>query len=480
MILALMACGPDHTLVRWERDAAVMERDAGLLRGEATRAPVIWQPPRDKPDIVMIVLDTVRADHLGMYGYDRGTSPRLDVWAAGARVYDHMMADAPWTLPSHASLFTGRWPRAHGAHGTGPLPAGEVQHYAAPLAPDTVTLARALYEGGYTTAGIAANQAYLDERWGLSRGFGTWLCATLPTDARRTPYPTGDRVTALAQAWLQRPSDAPRFLFLNYMDAHAPWIPREGYVRDPTRIDRRVLPFADAWEDIGGDLLSGEGVPEATRAAWVEAYDSELRFLDAQVGTLLDALPSLGIGPEDWVFLLSDHGEYLGEHALVLHSREVYQPVLHVPLIIRGPGVVSGRDPTPVQHHDVPALVLAAAGLPPLPDSTATGELQVAEQYGSTRHDRATATMAARFDRIRRAFRRGDHKLILGSDGSMEVYDLAADPGEAHDLVPDRPDWLEPLITLAQAWEAATPVAPVLSEGAGGNKEKLEALGYVE
>lgn len=466
--------GRGAALIAWRVDAAAQARDAEQLGGMLRRMP---QPVRraQGPDVVVIVLDTVRADHLGAYGYDRGTTPRLDAWAAGARVYDRMSSDAAWTLPSHASLFTGRPPIAHGAHG---VPADSEQ-VASPLAPGAETVARSLSRAGWRTMGIAANEAFLDAAWGLDQGFDLWLCEQLGADARRTPYATADRVTAMAIQALSREADAPRFLFLNYMDAHAPYLPREGYVRDPDAIDRRVTPYGAGWKGIAQRVVGErEPVSEEVRRAWVEAYDAELRYLDEHVGALLERLPELGVGEEDWVFVLADHGEYLGEHDLVEHSKDLYEEVLHVPLLVRGPGVSPGRDARPVQTHDVASMVLEAAGVAPLPKAVRTEALQVAELYWSRHRDLRYAAFRERFDRVRRAFRVGDRKLIVGPPGTEEAYDLAADPREARPVTGE--PWIPELRAAGEAWLAAQEEAPLAAMGREADVEALRALGYVE
>lgn len=454
-------------------DTRAQEQDLRALRGHAARLAEVWDPPEGKPDIVLIVLDTVRADHLGVYGYDRETSPRLDAWAEQARVYDDVVADAPWTLPSHASLFTGRPSRSHGARGTPPG-----KGVAAPLPPGTETVASALQMSGYRTMGIAANEAFLARTWGLDQGFDLWLCDGLVDDAYRTPYVTADRITALAREALGRPRPAPLFLFLNYMDAHTPWIPRREYVRDPAAIDRRYLPDGRGWDRSIERLLAERTLDPAAQRAWVEAYDAGIRYADDHLGRLLADLPNLGIGPEDYVFIVSDHGEYLGEHDLVEHSKDVYEPVLRVPLLVRGPGYPPGRDATPVQLHDLATWILTAAGQAPLDRAEPPGDLRVAEEYYARRRDLSNSAYGHRFNRVRRAFYQGFHKLILGSDGSREAYDLAADPGELQSLVDAA--WVPALEARANAWLEATPEAAEVSLDKGANLEALRSLGYVE
>ncbi len=456
----------------WSADSRIWARDQRQLTTALGRAPRIWEGAKG-PDIVVIVLDTTRLDRLGIYGYDQNTTPKLDAWARGARVYDQFRADATWTLPSHASLFTGKAPTAHGADGL-PL---EAEQPASPLRKGVPTVARSLRKAGYRTVGIAANRAFLDPAWGLSQGFDAWVCRELEEGPGGGSDPTADRIQRLAQAALGAPREGALFLFLNFMDPHTPWIVREPFLAHPDKIRPKTLPGTKGWNRASRRLLVEGTLPDETIESWSEAYDSEVRFLDDELGNLLAALPSLGIGPEDYVFILSDHGEYLGEHGLVQHWRDAYEELAHVPLLISGPGYAPGRDPTPLQHHDLAAMILAAAGLPPLPESSATG-VQVTESWYARKDDLADPKLAPRFNRIRRGFVSGTQKLLLGDDGTQEAYDLAADPGELHPLT-DAP-WAETLQALATAWQAAQvpPEPATLDEPV--NTEALRALGYVQ
>ena len=459
----------------WKPDAEQYAADATLLGQAMGRAPRIWEPA-STPDIVVIMLDTTRLDRLGVYGYAGETSPNLDAWAQKARVYDQFRADGPWTLPSHASLFTGKWPIAHGAHGV-PL---SVEAEAAPLASGSATVARALRKAGYRTVGVAANKAFLDSGWGLSQGFDVWMCEDLPKGTDGTIDPTADRITQLAKAALGRPREGGMFLFLNYIDPHTPWRLRDGYVKNPGKILRDSLPRHRGWAGVTDRLMLHHTVSPEIVASWNEAYDSEIRFMDEQLGELLDALPSLGVDDNDYVFVLADHGEYLGEHDLVEHSKDVYEQVIHVPLLIRGPGFTPGRDASPLQHHDVARLILAAAGLPALPDAADTGSagVQVTESYYARKREGESPAVTAKFDRIRRAFVQFPHALILGEDGTSEAYDLAVDP-EQRSVVPAAP-WIQALQGVAAGWQASQTVAEPAPMDAAVNTDALRALGYVE
>lgn len=444
------------------------EVDPDLLRLDRLQLQdVLLAPPRPPGkggDIAVIVLDTVRADRLGVYGYDQGTTPHLDAWAEGARVYTNMTADATWTLPTHASLFTGLVPAAHGAHGVSP----QSRSIAAPLSPDVPTVAEALQAAGYWTVGIAANRAFLQSSWGLSRGFDVWMCNQLERDPRAL-YLEAGRVTAMAEQVLDQKGDRPLFLFLNYMDAHAPWLPRRGYVHDPDAVDPKTLPYDDGWEAAKTRLLAAHERDPKVLRSWSLVYDSELRYLDEQLAPLLARLDGFSR-----VIILGDHGEYLGEHDLVEHSKDVYEPVLHVPLLVKGES--PGRDDRPIQQHDVAAMILDAAGAPRFPTMETTGELVVSELYWTRKQD-LQATWGRRWDRVRRAFRVGGHKLVLSSDGKDEAYDLFRDPAEKTNV--RGAAWVPELRTRADEWLALHPVRDVV-DAKGTDVRALEELGYVD
>ncbi|MBK7760244.1 MAG: sulfatase-like hydrolase/transferase [Deltaproteobacteria bacterium] len=438
------------------------------------------------PDVVVIVLDTFRADRLAAYGGDPDLAPNLNKFAETATVFTAMRATGSWTLPSHGSLFTGEFPMEHGGHGS-PADAA-TKAYA--LSTDVPTLAERLTEAGWGTVGIAANRAFLDSIWGLARGFELWMCEGLSA-GHELGYAQGDRITGLAQAALTRwnkpeaPAPRPLFLFLNYMDTHTPWVPREGYTAHPERIDAQFLPGARLWPQAKKGrwnrsriaiLSNKRDATKAERETWEEAYNAEVRFVDAQVGALLDSLPSLGVGPEDYVILLSDHGEFLGEHRLLEHSKDLYDEVLRVPLMVRGPGFSPGLNPSPIQTHDVPELILAALGLPPLSDEPPTTDLQVSELYYARHRDLGVPALKERFDRVRRSFVLNDQKLILTEGGPSERYDLRADPQELRPLAEPNPA----LEDRARAWsEGHVPnqgAAPTLD---AAQEERLKALGYM-
>lgn len=429
--------------------------------------------PKSGSDVVLIVLDTVRRDRLGVYGYDQDTTPGIDRWAAESRVYQNARSVSSWTLPSHASLFTGQYPVSHGVRTA--EPGGAVHFYALPEG--RPTLAGALRGAGYATAGITANRAFLNRRWGLHQGFDLWLCDELGT-AEGIAYVTADRITNLAIELLESPREKPVFLFLNYMDAHGPLIPRPEYLPPGVRVTREQMPTSSRGNRYARLLMQQrEPLPDAVSEAWSLGYDAELRFLDEHVSRLLERLPALGVNDDDYVIILADHGEFLGEHDLVGHNKDIYEEGIAIPLFMRGPGIGVGLDTALAQTVDVPRWILDGLGLEHLPNMEQTGEFQVAELYWNLPKNLSNKLMRQRFNRVRRAYIQGDKKLILGTDGSVERYDLSNDPKEQRSLKADH--WNGALQEQGETWLGAH-TATVGSGLQISDDEALRALGYIE
>jgi hypothetical protein len=399
----------------------------------------------DQQDVVLIVLDTLRADRV-----DR--MPHLQAWAEGARRYPHMRSVSSWTLPAHASLFTGRHPREHGAHGSDNAVGAQGLDTRLP------TLAERLADEGYSTVGIAANVAFLDSRWGLARGFQQWHCEALGGGRPRLPYHQADRVVDLALQALEH--DGPQFLFVNLMEPHTPWTAREGFTVGP--IDPSTLPRERGrYAELRRDLLVDRVADPTALESWGNAYDAEARYLDAQLSRLLEALDEDAL-----VVVLADHGEFLGEHALVEHSKGLYDEALRVPLFIRG--LPAGEDPLSIQTDDVPDLILEHLGLQPLGTEES---LQIAELHGARAKDRRSPRVMERTDRRLLAYAEGDHLVIQDQhSGEVEAFEGG---------VPATGPWVDRLLNEGANWIQQTPSwqgewqVPADLDG-------LKALGYLD
>jgi Sulfatase len=342
-----------------------------LLHRPLDTAPLITSSdagpaaPARGPDIILVVFDTARADHLSTYGYGRETSPRLTEFGADALVFDQARSTAGWTLPGHASMFTGVLPSRHGARAAGGwLPGQSVdgrRNVAFPLAADQTTLAELLRAAGYRTGAFVANFSYLYRTFGFAQGFdhyddAPWQLLRFrspfmhaierrwPTAFAR-PYRSGHDINAAAWQWIdQGPADRPAFLFLNYMDAHPPYAAPEPFTE-------WVRPLAVPPKLARRDLYAHE--PRAlspTEQDFIVAnYDGQLRAADAAFGALIDDLKRRGRYENALIILTSDHGTLLGEHGHLGHvGRMLYEPLLHIPLIVKLPG---GRAPARSHRH---------------------------------------------------------------------------------------------------------------------------------
>jgi arylsulfatase A-like enzyme len=306
--------------------------------------------PVDGPNIILITLDTVRADHLSLYGYPRRTTPSIDTWARQGVVFENAIASTSWTLPSHASIFTGLLPHQHGAD------------WVKPLDPSWWTLAEVLASRGYETAGFSSNLGKAWRGLGMGNGFalydddsttvrhnlrslllGSMLLQSLykkyvhPDDLDRR---NAGQINRDVLRWFHRRSPRPFFLFINYFDAHAPYLPppkyasRFGYVSSGHEDNiESVIDRANDHADLSA---------EDTRFL-ITNYDNCLAYLDNSVGELLDSLSHLPGWDNTVVIITSDHGEGFGEHGTYSHGHDLYREVLHVPLLILGPTIPAGH-----------------------------------------------------------------------------------------------------------------------------------------
>ena len=400
---------------------------------------------QDPPNVLFIVLDTLRADHLGCYGYSRNTSPRIDAFAEKATLYRTVMAASPWTVPTHASLFTGLYPFEHGAHTykddvrdplratTRPIHGRDLVY---PLHESHLTLAEVFRNEGYETGAVVANAGYLNPRFQMNQGF----------DAYWVKRAWAPEINKLAFEWLdqhvqpQQDSRKPFFMFVNYIDTHRIYntTPRPGFLEKPAVQDKGEL--VDALID---QVMPGKGpVPEDLVSQITDQYDTAVANVDEAIGALLDKLVAMGVYDETMIVLTSDHGEYFGEHMLVEHSKDVYQPALWAPLIIKAPGQkTAGVVNTLTSSTDVPNLVLSQTPPEPFekylhlfPDAPGN-HLVISENYYTRAKDLYDDRWGHRFDRVRTAVYDWPYKYIDSSDGKHELYNLQEDPAELNNLL---------------------------------------------
>jgi arylsulfatase A-like enzyme len=305
-------------------------------------------------NVILISLDTLRADHLGVYGYDKPTSPSLDALAARGAVFLDAVAVSPWTLPSHATMLTGLYPLHHGA-----------RSYHTRLSDSVPSLAEIFSHAGFETAAVVSSQ-FIDRTSGLDRGFAVYHYVqefSQPASGPKRPRNPGALVSQEALRWLSQRSDRPFFLFLHYYDAHSNYAPKRKY--------RRAFVTPGERSPINGttlqlmQVLSGKRtLSESDLERLIALYDAEIRQLDDEIQKLLNALDESGLRESTLILVTSDHGEEFMEHGGVLHARTYYTEVISVPFLMAGPGVPQAwRGELPISHIDVAPTLLSLAGL---------------------------------------------------------------------------------------------------------------------
>jgi arylsulfatase A-like enzyme len=317
--------------------------------------------PRPAPEynLLLISIDTLRADHLGCQGYHRDTSPNLDQLAKEGVLFENLTAAAPWTVPSHMSMFTSLYPSVHG-----------VQTVSDRLGEGVPTLAQCLAQSGYLTAAFVTGPV-LNHRLGFNRGFQFYddftanltvthkLASIYMTGSELPMVVTNPIITDLATQWLQKHSRERFFLFLHYWDCHYDYVP-------PPPFDKKFDPDYTGKED-GRHLFERQQeivqqISARDLAHLVALYDGAIAHTDEHVGKILQLLQDLGLSEKTLVIVTSDHGEGFLEHGRLLHGNSVYEELLHVPLVMRLPGVIPAgkRIAGNVSHVD---LMPTALGL---------------------------------------------------------------------------------------------------------------------
>jgi len=417
---------------------------AALLACLAALLPACGRGPSAPPNILVVTLDTLRADRVGAYGYTAAQTPTLDALAARGARFTSATTTTPLTLSAHTSLFTGTWPTTHG-----------VRDNTGFYVDDSVTtLAEVLKGRGYRTGGFVG-AFVLDARWGIAQGFDHYfdefdlsedVGPGLDAIQRR-----GAEVVDQATSWLGQTSTQPFFAWVHLYDPHTPYdAPTEFASRFP-----------------------------ATRDG---AYDAEIAYTDSQVGRLLAALTASGRLENTVVVVLADHGEQLGEHHEQSHGFFVYDASVQVPLVIAGPGVARRVVSDQVRIVDVMPTILDLAGVAPQPGVQGTS-LTPAMRGEKTSLLAFSESWYPRFHygwSELQAVRDGRYKFILAP--TRELYDVAADPGELKNLAATdsaRADTMERALRalVAQTSRDSAPKAPQAVDAA--TEQRLRALGYV-
>ncbi|MCE9638461.1 MAG: sulfatase-like hydrolase/transferase [Planctomycetes bacterium] len=404
-------------------------------------------PPAARPNVLVILMDTTRADRCGFLGYARPTTPRLDAFAKDAVRFSDFWSPASWTGPSHGTLFTGLRPEHHRLYNDG----------STALAPEYETLAELLSTAGYRTASYS-NNPYVAAEFGLTQGFQTDR-ALFRIPGRTYPWARDTHTAALD--WMLSTSagdaDRPFLCFINDMEPHYPYHPPRGvesrFVR-PTTPPEAVESVRDlVFPRSLGLCLGVEPWAPGEKDALSDLYDAEVATLDAEVGTLLDGLRAAGLLDRTLIVVLSDHGEGLADHGWIEHGVRMDRELLRVPLLLRLPGRFDGGRTVKqvVRMEDVFPTVLDACGVdsPPCDGVPLTRDLDGRIAYGFdggyvTWADKAAGIYPKADVTAIRSGRRsvfdGTFHMVVPDTGPTTLYDVSADPGEKNDLAGTRPD----------------------------------------
>jgi len=416
-------------------------------------------PPAGTPNVLLIALDTTRADHLSTYGYGRETSPNLTALSKDALNFTQARSPAQWTVPGHASMFTGMYPSRHGAHYAGDWTSGPKiygRKRVLPLPEDRTTLAEVLRDRGYVTGGFAANFANLDRGFGMAQGFMHYedhpglLFRPVPHVVRfvqrfrpafcKKPFRSAQEINEAALDWLGKaPAGRPFFVFLNYLEPHH-WL-----APPPYDLWSRDLPHA---RQLALKGLFTHKVPvhltDEEQKFIIANYDGQVLAMDAALGELMDTLKARGSYENTLIVVTADHGELLGEHQIVGHGgRMMYEGLLHIPMVVKMPGKDRPRgDRTDrVQLVDVLPTVLTTIGAP-FPDGVQGEPVQhvthetVAEEHINPEF---VAQFGDVYNRALRVYYDGPFKLISTSRGDRFLFNLTSDPNEDQNIASQDP-----------------------------------------
>jgi arylsulfatase A-like enzyme len=453
----------------------------------------------DRPNIILVILDTVRADFTGPGGAGDGLTPQLDRLAEEGTVFRNAWATAPWTLPTHASIFTGMLSSSHGCH---------INHWR--FDETDPTLAALLTEAGYETAAFFSNPWLTDRISGVLHGFDIRQESPIG-DINHMSLGRSDQGGAsinrnIADWFDRRKNDRPYFLFVNYLEAHLPYDPpaayRERHLTDLAPDDMVTIEWS---EEFNAGLHSSDSVDwERIR----RLYGGDVHHADLLLADLVEMLKTRGDYDNSVIIVTSDHGENLGDHDLMDHQFSIHETLLSVPLVVRATAQLhKGAHDEPVMLIDLFASILDFADIdygevPPL--SRTLLSLQKEDHPSATEADWSERMLIAEyggghpvlldglielnpnldtaaFERGYRSVRRGDYRLTIGTDDSIWLHDMIADPSQEQSIARDSTQIVEDLfLAMRKVLSKEFKKDPEDIELDEESLRKLRSLGYIK
>lgn len=411
----------------------------------------VLHAPAGAPNVLLISIDTLRADRLGFYGCPKPTSPNLDTFASGAVVFEHAEGSAPWTLAALASVMTSEVVSTH-----------QCWDYNSVLDDSFRTLPEHLLAAGYDTACVVSH-LFTTSRHGLQQGFvhtdDSYAYPEIDPYLNITSQVISDKAIRFLDQKKDSPDTAPWLLWLHYFDPHREYMEHPG--------------------------LSEEFVTPGERPQHVilrDIYEGEVRYTDLHVGRVLDRLRELGMDGSTIVVLLADHGEEFNDHGGLGHGNTLYEEMVHVPLVVRAPGIAAHRVKELVRQVDVLPTVLDLVGLPVPPGIV--GRSLVPALRGQPLPEVGGLAEFRKETHAKDSWRTERYRLIRETpSGDVELFDVREDPLEQRNIAPEHPDIVEELSRqLERAKNAGVERAKLFDFSALGNTpgtaKKLNDLGY--
>lgn len=430
---------------------------------------------KGNPNIILITLDTTRADRLGCYGYHRQTSTNLDQLASESVLYNRAIAPSSWTLPSHASLFTGKFTSSHGAQydPEGPIRLSDAvggpkswPYRARGLAKDERTLAMVLKELGYVTGAVVGGP-WLKGAFGLHKGFDFYDDSEISSINGRS----AKQITTRAVKWIEKVNGDRFFLFLNYFDPHFPWFAPEGYAM-------RFLPKGTH----RNGKMSTIGRPPEERTAEVNhaLYDAEILYMDHYIGYFLQMLKAENLYANSWIIVTADHGELLGEHGKFGHGKYLYEEELHVPLFMKYPdGEESARRTDSwVQLTEILPMICDRLGISVPDDIQGSTPPRINHPVIAETYPVPSMTEDGHW----RAIYDENFKFLWNSAGHNLLFNLKDDPSEMRNLREQERGRAERMLGKLDQYLAELPAPRAANPGKRldeKTEEALRSLGYL-